>query len=115
MTKCSGGATNFNWVYNTSTPVVFVSWKKDGSSIASETGGTFTPIPSYVGRLTKISNAHVSLQSLSIADSGIYKSEVTYANGRAYDSELVSLVVHGKKFIIFYLGILTITSYLKNL
>lgn len=94
ITECSGGTASFSWTYATSTPVLFVEWKKDESSIALETGGTFAPEAPYVGRLTKISNAHVSLGSLSVADSGIYKSEVTYTDGNAYASNSVSLVVY---------------------
>lgn len=102
ITECSGGTASFSWTYATSTPVLFVEWKKDESSIALETGGTFAPEAPYVGRLTKISNAHVSLGSLSVADSGIYKSEVTYTDGNAYASNSVSLVVYGKALFNFY-------------
>lgn len=76
-------------------------WKKDGSRIAEELAGLsqpFSPVGSYVGRLTKISNAQISLVNLSIADSGIYTCEVTYTNGNAYSSNSVSLSVYGKTF-----------------
>lgn len=92
---------NFNWNYATSTSVLGVEWKKDGSRIAEELVGLsqpFSPVGSYVGRLTKISNAQISLVNLSIADSGIYKCEVTYTNGNTYSSNSISLSVYGKTF-----------------
>lgn len=96
---CSGdtSSVNFNWNYATSTSVLGVVWKKDGSKIAEELVGLsqpFSPVGSYIGRLTRISNAQISLVNLSIADSGIYTCEVTYTNGNAYSSNSVSLSVY---------------------
>lgn len=100
---CSGGTSSmyFNWTYSTLTSVLTVEWKKDGSAIARESVGIsqpFTPVAAYVGRLTKISNAQISLGSLSIADSGIYTCEVTYTSGNTHISNSTEVNVYGKSF-----------------
>lgn len=71
----------------------------NGTRIASENVGSglpFSPVPAYSGRLTKISNAHISLGSLSIADVGKYHCEVTYSDGSGSMSNQISLTVNGK-------------------
>lgn len=96
---CTGRAVEFAWTYITSTPVLFVEWKVNGTRIASEnvgSGQTFLPVAAYSGRLTKISNAHISLGSLSISDVGKYHCEVTYSDGNGFMSNQISLTVNGK-------------------
>lgn len=91
----------FNWTYAISSPVLFVEWKVNGSRIAIESVASslpFAPVVAYVGRLSKIANAQVSLGPLTIADTGTYKAEVTYTNGNAGDSNQISLNVYGKTF-----------------
>lgn len=71
----------------------------NGARIASEqvvTNQPFTPVTAYIGRLTKISNAQISLGSLSTADSGIYKCEVAYSVGPGEGSNDINLTIYGK-------------------
>lgn len=97
---CTGRAVEFTWTYiDTSTPVFFVQWRVNGTRIASEdvsAGQPFLPTAAYTGRLTKISNAHISLGSLSKVDVGKYECEVTYTDGNGFISNQISLTVNGK-------------------
>lgn len=95
--KCIEETVYFNWTYAISSPVFAVEWKKNGSRIALESVGTsqsFTPIAIYFGRLSKISNAQISLGSLTTADSGTYKAEIAYLNGSTDDSDIIRLTVY---------------------
>lgn len=95
---CIGGTAYFNWTFNdTATSVLFVEWKKNGVRIALEQVGSglpFTPQSPYVGRLSRISNAQISLGTLAIADSGTFTSEVTYIDGSGDGSNSIRLTVY---------------------
>lgn len=56
----------------------------------------FSPVGTYVGRLTKSSNAQVSLASLSASDVGTYKCEITYTDNSGFTSNEIILHIHGK-------------------
>lgn len=104
--KCSGETVYFNWTYAISSPVLFVEWKVNGSRIAIESVATsqpFAPVTAYIGRLSKVANAQISLGPLTIADFGTYKAEVTYTNGMADDSNEITLNVYGKTFFASFL------------
>lgn len=96
---CIGGTAYFNWTFNdTATSVLFVEWKKNGVRIALEqvaSGQPFTPQSPYVGRLSRISNAQISLGTLAIADSGTFTSDVTYIDGSGDGSNSIRLTVYG--------------------
>lgn len=98
---CIGGTVHFNWTYNTSSPVFFLEWKVNGSRIALEVltpPQAFSPVGTYIGRLTKSSNAQVSLAPVNATDAGTYKCQVTYTDNSGYPSNEITLQVYGKAF-----------------